>query len=116
AAPPSRSTATTAMVQAPLDGLSSSSRQPSDVEAEERDIAVLHDIVAAFEPHLPAFASGGVGSRRHQVIVGNDLRLDEAALDVAVDDARGFRCPGPLANRPGPHLRIACGEERHEIQ
>src|SRR5438874_11377316 len=104
------------MFHAPLAGASTSRRQPSDVEAEERDIAVLHYILAAFEPHLSAFSSGGVRSRRDEVIVGDDLRLDEPALDVAVDDARGLRCPGPLANRPGPHLRIAGGQKGHEVQ
>src|SRR6266581_2139811 len=102
------------MFQAPLAGLSSSSRQPSDVEAEERDIAVLHYVVAAFEPHLSAFPSRGVGSRRDEVIVGDDLGLDEPTLDVAVNDARGFGRPGPLANRPGPHLGIAGSQKGDE--
>src|SRR2546428_8158652 len=73
---------------------------PSDIEAEKAHVAVFHNVVAAFEPHLSAFPSRGVWSRRDEVIVGDDLGLDEATLDVAVDDARSFRCPGPLANRP----------------
>src|SRR2546426_7851101 len=104
------------MSQAPRAGASTSRRQPSDVEAEERAIAILHHIVAAFEPHLTAFPSGGVGPRRDEVIVGDDLRLDEPTLDVAVDDARGFGRPGPLAKRPGPYLRIAGGHKRDKVQ
>src|SRR5712691_12233031 len=104
------------MFQAPAAGGSSRRRQAaSDSEAEEADIAILHDIIAPFEPHLSAFPSGGVGSRGDEVIVGNDLRLDEAALDVAVDDTGGLGRLRPLANGPGPHLRIARRQEGNEV-
>src|ERR1700704_3475599 len=98
------------MFQAPLAGGSSSRRQvASDVEAEEAYIAILHDIVAPLEPHLSAFPSGGVGSRRDQVVVGDDFRLDKATLEVGVDHAGGLGCFGTLPNRPGPHLGLAGG-------
>src|SRR5207248_233964 len=117
AATPSSRTSSTAMFQAPAAGGSSSRRQvASDVEAEETDIAILHEIVAPFEPHLSAFPSGGVGSRSDQVIVGDDFRLDEPAFDVAVDHTRCLRRLRPLANRPGTDLRIARREEGDKIQ
>src|SRR2546428_7412484 len=104
------------MFQAPPAGASRSGPQPSDFESEERDIAILHHIVAAFEPHLTAFPSGGVGPRGDEVIVGDDLGLDEPTLDVAVDDARGLRRLRALANRPGPNLRIAGGHAGGKAQ
>src|ERR1700731_1984600 len=104
------------MFQAPAAGGSSSKRQvASDVEAKEGDIAIFHDIVAPFEPYLAPFPGRGIGSGRDQVIVGDDLRLDEAALDVAVDDAGGFGRLRSLPDGPGAHLRIARGEEGDEV-
>src|SRR5207247_1898434 len=93
------------MFQTPSAGGSSRRRQPaSDIEAEESDVPIFHDIVASLEPDLPTFPGHRVGSRRDQVIVGDDLRLDEATLDVAVDDAGGLgrlRPPVP-ATRGSP--------------
>src|SRR5438270_7274767 len=111
AAVPFSSTSSTAIFQAPAAGGSRSSRQASDIEAEEGDVPILHHVVAPFEPHLSPFPCRGVGSRRNQVIVGDDLRLDEPALDVAVDDAGGLGRFGALANRPGPDLWRACRED-----
>src|SRR5437870_11764830 len=114
---PSSSTSSTAMFQAPSAGGSTRRRQPaSDIEAEESDIPILHDVVASFEPDLPAFPCRRVGSRRDQVIVSDDLRLDEATFDVAVDDAGGLGRLRSLPNRPGAHFRIARGEEGDEVQ
>ncbi len=105
------------MFHAPVAGGSTRRRQAvSDVEAEEADIAILHDIVAPLEPHLSAFPRRGIGSRGDEVFVGNDLRLDEAAFDIAVDDAGRFRRLRPLADGPGPHFRITRGEEGDEVQ
>src|SRR5438132_10839888 len=114
AATPSSSTSSTAMFQAPVaDGSSSRRQAESDVEAEERDITVLHDIVAPFEPHPPTLPGGGVRTRRDQVIVGNDLRLDEATFDIAMDHASSLGRFGALTDGPGPDLGIAGREERH---
>src|ERR1700732_3154615 len=104
------------MFQAPSDGASTSRRQASDIEPEERDLAILHDVVASFEPHLATLPSGGIGARRDEVIVGHDLRFDESTLDVAVDDARGLGRLRALAHRPGTYLRIACRQEGDEVE
>ncbi len=50
------------------------------------------------------------------VIVGNDLRLDETTLDVAVDDAGRLGGLRALANRPGAYLGVARGQESDEIE
>ena len=104
------------MFQAPPAGASTSRCQVSDIEAEEGDIAILHHVVAPFEPHLSSFPSRGIGSRRHQVVVGDDLRLDKPTLDIAMDHAGGLGRLRALANRPGPDLWIARREEGDEVQ
>src|SRR3984893_19534771 len=104
------------MFQAPSAGASTSRRQASDIEEKETHVAVFHHVVAPFEPHFAPFPRRSVGSRRDEVVVGHDLRLDEPTLDVAVDHAGGFGGLRALANRPGPDLWIARREEGDEAQ
>ena len=46
----------------------------------------------------------------HQIVVGHGLGLDEAALEIGVDDARGFRRGVAGVNRPGADFLFAGGE------
>src|SRR5437867_6970570 len=98
------------MFQAPFAAGSKTIRQ-SDIEAEQADIPILDDIVAALEPHLAPLPSRRIGSRRDQIIVGDDLRLDEATFDVAVDHAGGLGRFRSVPDYPGHNLRIARGVE-----
>src|SRR3984893_14235937 len=113
---PSSRTSSTAMFHAPWAAGSSRRRQRSDIETEETDVPVLDGVVASLEAYLAAFAGCQVGARGDQVIEGDDLRLDEATLDVAVDHPGGFRRRRPLANGPGPHLRRSPRQEGHQVQ
>src|SRR5262249_29787560 len=81
------------------------------VEAELHDVAVAHDVVLAFDAGLARGAGGGQRARGDQVVVGDHLGLDEAALEVAVDDAGGLRRRRSGLDRPGPGLLRARGEE-----
>src|SRR5690606_16978912 len=47
-----------------------------------------------------------------EVVVGDRLGLDEAALEVGMDDAGGLRRAVAGVNRPGAHLFLARREER----
>src|SRR5579875_1173686 len=62
----------------------------SDVEAEFDHVPVPHDVVLALHAGLAQRSDGGHRSGRHQVGVADDLGLDEAPLEVGVDDAGGF--------------------------
>jgi hypothetical protein len=68
----------------------------SDVEAEEQDVAVLHDVLLALDAHLPGVLRAALAVQRDVVVIGDRLRRDEAALEVAMDDARrrGAWCRG----------------------
>src|SRR5437773_124861 len=82
-------------------------------EPEIDDVAVLHDVFLALEPHLAVVAAGGHRAARNERIVADDLRPDEAPRDVAVNLARG-ELRGRLArDRPGAAFVFADGEERH---
>src|SRR4051794_21233743 len=76
----------------------------SDVEAELHHVAVLHDVVLALHADLAELLGLEHGAGCHEVVEGDDLRLDEAALEVGVDHARGLGGGGALGDRPGTGL------------
>src|SRR3954469_6798365 len=87
-----------------------------DVEAELRHVAVSHYVVLALDAHPPRGAGSGHRPGGDQVVVRDDLSLDEAALEVRVDDARGLRDGEPLADRPRARLLRPGGEERLQAE
>src|SRR4051812_36254067 len=64
------------------------STRMSHVEPEVTDVAVLEDVIAALQPHAPLLLRPLLAAEAHEVVVGDDLGADEAALEIGVDDAR----------------------------
>src|SRR5215207_11243717 len=91
-------------------------RYASDVEAEVDDVALLHDVVFAFEAEEALLAGGGVGAGAGEVVVGDDLGADEAALDVGVDGAGGLRGARAAGDGPGAHLLLPRRQEGHQAE
>ncbi len=61
------------------------------------DVAVLHDVVLAFEPHLAGVARAGLAAAGDVIVVGDGLGADEALLEIGVDDAGRLRRLGAAA-------------------
>ena len=59
---------------------------------------------------LPASRAPASPLQRDEVLVGDDLGADEAALEVGVDHAGGLRRGGAGAHGPGAHFLRAGGE------
>ena len=74
-------------------------------------VAVLDDVVLAFDAHLAGRAAGGFGLERDEIVVLDDLRTDEAALEVGVDDACRAGRFVALMDGPCTAFVCACGEE-----
>ena len=75
-------------------------------------IAVLHHVIFAFLAQLAGFAAALLAAVGHVVGEAGRLGLDEAALEIGMDDAsslRGLRADG---NGPRAALGLAAGEER----
>ena len=81
------------------------------VEAEDHHVAVLHDVVLALHAEPAGLARAGLAAERHVVVIADRLGLDEAALEVGVDDTCGLGGLGTDSNRPGADLLGAGGEE-----
>src|SRR4051794_1244901 len=66
----------------------------SDIEPEFDDVAVLHDIVLAFETGLALRPRLEHRARRDEVVERDHLGFDEPLLEVGVDHIRrGGRLP-----------------------
>ena len=61
-------------------------------------------------------AAGGLGAELDEVLPPDDLGLDEAALEVGVDDARRLGRLGAALDGPGAALVGAGREERDEVE
>src|SRR5438552_5500368 len=83
---------------------------------EVDDVAVLHDVLLALEAELPRLPALRLASVADELVEGDHLGADEAALDVAVDLAGGFEGRGAAADRPGAALVLARGEEAHQVE
>src|SRR5271166_4832235 len=73
-------------------------------EAEVHHVALGDDIVLAFEPELAGFARARFAAKGRVVVVSDGLGPDEAALEIAMDDAGGLGCLGALLDGPGARL------------
>src|SRR5205823_13028369 len=77
------------------------------VEEEVDDVAVLDEVVLAFHAHRSLALRRGLGAVAKKLLPADDLRLDEAALEVGVDDARRLGGPEALADHAGAALVLA---------
>ena len=75
-------------------------------------IAVLHDVVLAFEAQSAFGAGVGFGARFEQLVPANRFGADEVFFQIGVDGARGFDRAGADGNCPGAAFVFAGGEKR----
>src|SRR3546814_2574797 len=91
-------------------------RFQSHVEAEVEDVAVLDDVLLALRPHLAGFLGAVLAAAADEVLVGDGLGADEAALEVGVDDAGGLRRLAVAPDGPGARFLRANGEEGDQVE
>src|SRR5215213_5977344 len=92
------------------------SREISDIESEVDHVAVLNRVLFAFEPELPRLAAAGFALELDQVLEADDLRANEAALDIRVDLARGPVRGSAALDRPGAALVLARREKAYQVE
>src|SRR2546426_12631773 len=85
-------------------------------EPEMDDVAVLDDVVLAFEAELPRLAAARLAAVADEVVVGDHLGADEAALDVAVHAARAPAGGGAAADGPGSALVLPAREGADQVE
>src|SRR3954469_14906384 len=80
------------------------------------DVAVADHILLAFDAHLPRFLRTLLAFAPDVVLVGDDFRADEAALEIGVNHAGSLRRRRALADRPRAHLLRPRGEVRLQAE
>src|SRR5579863_6681139 len=83
----------------------------SHIEPEMQDVAVLDDVLRAFEAEFARFLGALLAAAGDEVLVGDRFGADEALLKVGVDDAGGLGRLGAAPHRPGARLLGTDGEE-----
>src|SRR5262249_53657048 len=109
--PTIRHSATTAPPEASPPCQAPPQAKRSDVEAEFDHVAVLHGVVAALDAGVAGGTRGRHRARRDQVVVADDLGLDEAFLEVGVDDTGRLRRRRTRRNGPRASLLRPGGQE-----
>jgi hypothetical protein len=87
-----------------------------DVELEEKDVAVFDHVFFAFGAEQAFFFDGLLAAVGEEVVGGIAVGLDEAALEVGVDDAGGSGGLGAAFDGPGADLLHASGEVGDEVE
>src|SRR6185436_7252471 len=89
----------------------------SYLKADVEDVAVLDDVLLAFETHFAArLCLVPTAARRLEILPGDNLAANEATRQVAVNllcrpnRVRAFR------DRPGAYLVLADGEETEQTE
>src|SRR5258708_25596625 len=88
----------------------------SDVEAKDRGIAILKNVLLALDAHLAQGTRLQPPAGVAQPLPADHIGLDKASLEIAMDDTSGLRCTGAAPNRPGAALRLARGQERDQAE
>jgi len=71
------------------------------VKLEQHHIAVLDDIFLAFIAGLAGFLGRDFAAKRDEIVIGDGLGADEAALEIGMDDAGRLRGLVALVDGPG---------------
>ena len=89
---------------------------PPSIKHKLHHIPVLHLVLLALGTEDAMFARARLAAVLDVVLVGDDLRADEALLEVGVDDARALRGLPALAERPRARLLRPRREEARQPQ
>ena len=81
-----------------------------NVKPELHNVAVAHDVFFAFDAQLARLTSLGFGAESGEVIKMHDLSSDEAALEVAMNDARSLWSFHAFGDGPGTGFFFARGQ------
>src|SRR5689334_12803394 len=91
-------------------------RAQSNSEAKVDDVGVLDGIILSFEAELAGFLALGFAAVDDEFVVGDHLGANKAALDVAVNLARGFLRDRAQGDRPGAYLVFARSKKTDQIE
>src|ERR1700712_2208507 len=78
-----------------------------DIETKQKNITILHHVLLSFLPHQALVLHALPTTIADEVVVARRFRLDEPALEVAVDHPGRLRRRITAMDRPRAHLLLA---------
>src|SRR5437762_6833599 len=90
--------------------------QELDGETKVDDVGILDEILFAFEPEFAGFLAFCFAAVNDEVLVGDHLGANKAALDIAMNFAGGFFGDSALGDRPGAHFVFPGGKKTDQIE
>src|SRR5437762_7114368 len=84
--------------------------------ADHQHIAVLHDVLLAFEAQLALVARSGVAAQIHQGLPIHNLGADELLFEIRMDGAGRLDRGTVHRNGPGAAFIFSSGEETHQAK
>src|SRR6185437_12548716 len=88
----------------------------SHIETEVKNVAVLDDVIGAFQTHLAGILRALLAAAGDEVLISDGLGPDEALLEIGVDHACGLRRLRAVPHGPGMRFFRPDGEESDEIE
>src|SRR5581483_11505222 len=73
----------------------------SGIEAKMHHVAILHDIVLAFEAKFAGFPGSRFAAESNIVVIGDHFGPDKSLLEIAVNDTRRLGRARSLRHGPG---------------
>ena len=87
-----------------------------DVELEEHDVAVLHNVLLSFLSVQAGSFHFRFGPMLEQVSVRLHLSHNETVFEVGMDDTSGLWCHGTVSDGPALDLVLTTSEVVDELQ
>ena len=89
---------------------------PSDVDAEQHHVIILHHIILPFTAHFSAFFCSVERTAFEEGLIVDDFGADESSLEIAVNLSCGLRSFRAFDDCPGASFLFAGGEIADEPQ
>jgi len=87
-----------------------------NIKPEVHHIAILDDIVLAFQPPFPGLFGTVFAFVVDEIVIANDFGADKAFFKISVDHRSGLRGGCAHLDGPGTNFLHACGEIGLQVQ
>ena len=79
-------------------------------------ISVLNEVVFSFDAEFTGCAALRFSAQSYEILVFNDLRADESAFEIRMDNSGTLRCFHAITECPCAYFVRSRSEERTEFQ
>src|SRR6185503_2144507 len=86
------------------------------IEPEMHNVSILNNVLFSFQLQLALLAATRFAPEFHQILEASDLRSDESALDVRVNNARRLMRGRAALDRPSPAFVLTRSQKADQVE